>query len=491
MLKKYYNFAPGSIKLILGPQATASNIEYWFREWLIKGTQAGDRVFFFYAGHGAQADDDGNDEKDKKDEVLAPYDVQVASPDIPTGKFIRDDSLNDWLAEIYNRRVVMAFDSCHSGTISRGAGNKAPVNSRHLRLKTPPVSRGPGDVYSLVPSTGRDLGIVRDDAAFELLNGAVIFSAASPYQEAQPIVRNGEMRGAFSYLLESVLSQNSKMAVGQIARSLTTQMAALDDLPVGRNGEKQVPQVETKGQAGINNLPLWADTGVAPDYTASPLVALHNPLSSMQVTLTMLNPQGRPQSSSPPPVYYYDPKNNNDDLFNYEVSVADKDGNTAPVYLYVLIFSKDNVAACVFPTANGGDTENRIASGKHRFPRSEKYETYADKPAGFDIWVALASREKLPLGEKQDYTWGEVFDKLNIKELQTAVAKAGQAMRGGGNRKKLESNDWQAATFVVETRERGVSKLLNNQRTTTAAFAHRRAKAKSKPKAKPVSRRRR
>lgn len=76
-------FEAREIKTLIGEQATATNIEREFREWLIKGTSPGDRVFFLYSGHGTQTPDDDGDERrsdpaDDKDEAIAPYDVNVS-----------------------------------------------------------------------------------------------------------------------------------------------------------------------------------------------------------------------------------------------------------------------------------------------------------------------------------------------------------------------------------------------------------------------------
>ena len=51
LIKSVYKFA--EVKVLINEEATASNIERWFRSWLIAGTQPGDRVFFFYAGQGS------------------------------------------------------------------------------------------------------------------------------------------------------------------------------------------------------------------------------------------------------------------------------------------------------------------------------------------------------------------------------------------------------------------------------------------------------
>ena len=114
LIKSVYKFA--EVKVLINEEATASNIERWFRSWLIAGTQPGDRVFFFYAGHGSQIADDNGDESDGKDETLAPYDVLPKSG----ANVIRDDLFDEMIGKLNGRRAVLVFDSCHSGTISRG-----------------------------------------------------------------------------------------------------------------------------------------------------------------------------------------------------------------------------------------------------------------------------------------------------------------------------------------------------------------------------------
>src|SRR3954454_8495664 len=114
-LETKYGFAGTAIKVLTNEQATAANIEHEFRQWLIEGTQPGDRVFFLYAGHGSQLPDDNGDEEDGLDETIAPYDV---NPETGSGE-IRDDVFDELIAQLSGRRAVLLFDSCHSGTISR------------------------------------------------------------------------------------------------------------------------------------------------------------------------------------------------------------------------------------------------------------------------------------------------------------------------------------------------------------------------------------
>src|SRR5262249_31497611 len=110
-------FDAGEIKTLIGEQATAANIEREFREWLIKGTRPGDRVFFLYSGHGTQVPDDDGDERrsdpaDDQDEAIAPYDVNAVNKRLVN--IIRDDQFNEWVEQLGGRSVVMIFDSCNS-----------------------------------------------------------------------------------------------------------------------------------------------------------------------------------------------------------------------------------------------------------------------------------------------------------------------------------------------------------------------------------------
>ncbi|MEZ4859782.1 MAG: caspase family protein [Caldilineaceae bacterium] len=67
---------------------------------------AGDRLVFFYAGHGGQQPDQNGDELDGRDETLVAYDGEII-----------DDQLNDiWLKFAEGVKIVMLSDSCNSGT---------------------------------------------------------------------------------------------------------------------------------------------------------------------------------------------------------------------------------------------------------------------------------------------------------------------------------------------------------------------------------------
>src|SRR5262245_55862600 len=215
-------FDAGEIKTLVGEQATAANIEREFNEWLIRGTSPGDLVFFLYSGHGTQAPDDDGDERrsdptDDKDEAIAPYDVNVVNG--RPVNIIRDDQFNDWLGRLGGRSIVMVFDSCNSGTVSRGPSTGGSETERlgprylptpeqwQWGAQTRSMTDGNGYVVSDGPQS-RDLKLSLDKDRLAPNSMLAVFSAARSYQTAWPMrTPQGGYRGAFSYFIEQALRE--------------------------------------------------------------------------------------------------------------------------------------------------------------------------------------------------------------------------------------------------------------------------------------------
>jgi hypothetical protein len=71
----------------------------------------GDMLVFTYSGHGGQVPDANGDEQDRMDETWVLYDRQMV-----------DDELYSLLGKLKpGVRVAIFSDSCHSGTVARGA----------------------------------------------------------------------------------------------------------------------------------------------------------------------------------------------------------------------------------------------------------------------------------------------------------------------------------------------------------------------------------
>src|SRR5262245_46987353 len=427
-IQSVYKFT--EVKVLINEEATASNIERWLRSWLIGGTQPVDRVFFFYAAHGSQIADDNGDETDGKDETLAPYDVSPRSG----ANIIRDDLFDEMIGKLSGRRAALIFDSCHSGTISRGVPKLKnfargggvrylPTPEQFAELEATPSRDVGGAGYVVQGSTGRDL-VVEDEfiepQRFSAISGAVIISAAGDRQLVYPFLVNGRYRGALSYVLIESLERNQPR-LRDLAENTRRQIRQLQI--TGRLEGNQQPVFTITNNALLDDKPLFAT------WEETPIIALSNRLSPIKIQL-----RDRENKSA----YRIGEK------ITYDVTTD------APGYLYLIVFSRQNVAACIFPSSQ--DTDNLVAPGAIRIPRSDAYEFPIREPAGRDVVVALLSRQKLDLGEKVEYTWSEVFERLNLKLLQDEVSKYAQR---GFNVKKTEAGlgagDWQATFLILET----------------------------------------
>lgn len=87
---------------------TKANIEAHINAFV--NAKNGDTLFFYFAGHGVQQNDN-NDERDKKDECLVPLDYVT-----------RGVITDDWIMSVVSRipkdvEVRILTDCCHSGSI--------------------------------------------------------------------------------------------------------------------------------------------------------------------------------------------------------------------------------------------------------------------------------------------------------------------------------------------------------------------------------------
>lgn len=79
--------------------------------WLVRGCQPGDSLFFYYSGHASQVLDRDGDEMDGFDESLCPMDYETEGR-------ILDDEINEKIVRPLPRGVTLhaVMDTCFSGT---------------------------------------------------------------------------------------------------------------------------------------------------------------------------------------------------------------------------------------------------------------------------------------------------------------------------------------------------------------------------------------
>jgi len=84
--------------------------------WLRQQALQDDLVLLHFSGHGYQGVDDGNDEVDGTDEFFVLHDTRAAAKDDTA---LRDDEFGRFLDRIASEHVLVFFDSCYSGGLSR------------------------------------------------------------------------------------------------------------------------------------------------------------------------------------------------------------------------------------------------------------------------------------------------------------------------------------------------------------------------------------
>ena len=123
-IQSEWGYKQSQIKILTDADATAKGILRAFDNWLIRGSKRGDKVLFFYSGHGTYViDDNDHDETDGVDEALCPVDTRRDKVNL-----IRDDEINQRLKKLRGRKVLVIVDACHSGTITKSAFERRHPN---------------------------------------------------------------------------------------------------------------------------------------------------------------------------------------------------------------------------------------------------------------------------------------------------------------------------------------------------------------------------
>jgi len=127
-LVENYNFPRDEkhIVTLKTAEATRDRITKEFKNFLIANAKTNSAknpvIVFYFSGHGTQyknqpEDTADGDALDGLDEAIVPYDSRD-----PQVFDILDDEIDDLSAELakYSSNILFIFDSCHSGTVSRG-----------------------------------------------------------------------------------------------------------------------------------------------------------------------------------------------------------------------------------------------------------------------------------------------------------------------------------------------------------------------------------
>jgi hypothetical protein len=199
---------------------------------LIADTEKGDRVVIYYSGHGSQRLD-SKSSKDRRDQTIVPVDAWKGVKDI------RDKEL----AVLFNKivydkqaRLTAIYDSCNSGTMARGITESV---ERTLPYDDSDVAKESGAVLE------------SDLKRTPQQGDAIILAAAGPTQSAvEARYPDGQVHGAFTRALVSVLRQNTQALSAEDVVSAVSSMLHADPLAF------QQPSVEGRVQESLFGDPV-------------------------------------------------------------------------------------------------------------------------------------------------------------------------------------------------------------------------------------------
>ena len=172
-------------------------------------SQRGDVVVFYYAGHGSQRRNTLNNSPSRLDQTIVVADANIGAFDI------RDKELARLFNPFLDKGVelILIFDSCHSGSITRGGLSQA-------------VERW----AAVDERDAADPGLGVDESPDR--RGALVISAAQDYQSAlERAGPSGEPRGVFTVaLIETLNSVPPGESAVNVFRRMRARMQ-MDGLP--------------------------------------------------------------------------------------------------------------------------------------------------------------------------------------------------------------------------------------------------------------------
>lgn len=141
LLTTRFGVADDDIHTLFEADASRDHILGEIRGWLIGGTAPGDRVFFYFAGHGAavRVQDDATGAS-RMTSAIVPADAHgdLTQQPLAIEGMILGVEMRGLLDQLTGRRVTVVADSCQSGSVSRDASHPFVVPpSVRVRTLTP------------------------------------------------------------------------------------------------------------------------------------------------------------------------------------------------------------------------------------------------------------------------------------------------------------------------------------------------------------------
>lgn len=202
-LFEHFGFPAEQMIILLDGQATRNGILAALKA-LTEQIDQEDIVVVYFSGHGSQMTDREGDEPDGLDETIVPYD----SGRMPhANRDISDDEIYLWLLNATSKTtsIVLIFDCCHSGHITRDTFG---CLVRRIEADTRPIAELPPS--PIPPSATVQLGNARGERRwFSMRDHYVLLSACEDREQSYEILVGDTppvAHGAMTYFLAQELN---------------------------------------------------------------------------------------------------------------------------------------------------------------------------------------------------------------------------------------------------------------------------------------------
>jgi len=351
-------FEDKQIKVLADGDATSGNVIAAFNGWLRQGVQPGDRVVFYYSGHGSNIPDLDGDEDDGVDEVLVTHDMKrakVKGRATLTG-VVPDDKLGQMLAAIPSKNVWVIIDACHSGTMTRS-----------FDMKNRSLGSGPVFVksftYTGMPTGGR-MHLSRDVDLKGLSANYVSLSAAGDNEKAIGTSVGGVFTMGLTEAIKRMATEGKGISVNELRDQTTEYIRTKVD-----KDEVHHPQVMGNATLAGASLKL-----VTPSASGGPTKRkLLEMVAAQQKGVEITATSSKYALDEPVKMTFKLPTNG---------------------YLNVVSVDAKDVATVLFP--NRYQMDNAVSAGPFALPTPQMaFELLASEPLGETLVVAFLSSDKI------------------------------------------------------------------------------------------------
>jgi hypothetical protein len=392
-IQKVWGYQSSEIRTLLDKEATRENILNTFDEWLIKGTKRGDRVFFYYSGHGYYVYDEDGDEDDGYDETLCPVETQITA-----NTMILDDEIQERLQRLKGRQVTVVIDACHSGSVTKNLAQRSAM----------PIIKIPVLKSQRVFGPPKSLSRSMNAEGFISSEGNVIaYSAVAPNQVALVDIEH-PYRGVFTHrFIQGVEKKRADSNHdGQVSHAELLEYTRRESQAYCERHKEQCtagvlsPQLEAKPEILTKDV----RSGKAPRQ-ANPVSDGGDNKANLQVEILP------------------------DDHFKAGEAMKIKLRSDHDGYFLLFDINSDNKLTRIFPNeySEREGKDGYVRAGRTvTIPASyHNFQFTADEPFGKGLLVALVVEDKLPEIQK---LLPKAFKQLEAREAQAVLQELRQQL---------------------------------------------------------------